>query len=97
MAAGDFGARTASRDDLDRMLEWAAEEGWNPGHDHAHAFHAGEGQPLFPDVPEPNAAALRPAQRYGLAPVSETARMYTRAPPDVDLMPVFGVTAFELG
>lgn len=61
------------------------------------AAHAAAGQPVFLDVPEPNAAALRLAERYGMRPVFETARMYTGAPPDIGLMRVFGVTTFELG
>jgi len=31
---------TASREDVDLMVEWAAREGWNPGLDDAAAFHA---------------------------------------------------------
>lgn len=34
--------RTMSRADLDRVLEWAAEEGWNPGLADAAAFHAAD-------------------------------------------------------
>jgi ribosomal protein S18 acetylase RimI-like enzyme len=55
------------------------------------------GETLFLDVPEPNAKALRLAERYGLKPVFETARMYTGEAPAIDLARVFGVTTFELG
>lgn len=55
------------------------------------------GETLYLDVPEPNAAATRLAERHGLAPTFETARMYTGEPPDIDLARVFGVTTFELG
>lgn len=55
------------------------------------------GAAIFLDVPEPNAAAVRLAERHGLVPVFETARMYTGAPPDIGLARVFGVTTFELG
>jgi GNAT superfamily N-acetyltransferase len=55
------------------------------------------GGPIFLDVPEPNARAVRLAERYGLAPVFETARMYTGDPPEIDLPRIFGVTTFELG
>jgi len=55
------------------------------------------GETLYLDVPEPNAKALRLAERYGLAPAFETARMYTGDPPPIDLARVFGVTTFELG
>jgi hypothetical protein len=60
------------------------------------ASHA-QGAPVFLDVPEPNTAALRLAERHGLGPVFETARMYTVAPPDLPLGEIFGVTSFELG
>jgi GNAT superfamily N-acetyltransferase len=53
--------------------------------------------PLFLDVPEPNAAAVALARAAGMAPVFETARMYTRPPPPVRAERVFGVTSFELG
>lgn len=53
--------------------------------------------PLFLDVPEPNAAAAALARAAGMAPVFETARMYTGAPPAIPLARVFGITSFELG
>lgn len=49
------------------------------------------------DVPEPNLAAVRLAERHGLKPVFETVRMYTGAVPDIALREVFGLTSFELG
>ena len=55
------------------------------------------GETLYLDVPEPNREALRLAERYGLKPVFETARMYTGDAPAIDLARVFGVTTFELG
>jgi GNAT superfamily N-acetyltransferase len=60
------------------------------------AAHA-QGGSVFIDVPEPNAAALRLAERHGLAPVFETARMYTGAAPQIPLARLYGVTSFELG
>jgi len=59
----------------------------------AHAPQA----PVFLDTPEVNQAAMRLAQRYGMAPVFETARMYTQGDPGVAVEEVFGVTTFELG
>lgn len=53
--------------------------------------------PVFLDVPEPNAAALRLAARCGLQPVFETARMYTGPAPSVALDRLFGIASFELG
>jgi ribosomal protein S18 acetylase RimI-like enzyme len=55
------------------------------------------GETLYLDVPEPNAEAMRLAERHGLKPVFETARMYTGDAPAIDLARVFGVTTFELG
>lgn len=53
--------------------------------------------PVVLDVPEPNAGALALARRHGLAPVFETARMYTGSIRPVALQRVYGVTSFELG
>lgn len=61
------------------------------------AAHAPPGRDLFLDVPEPNAAAVALAQRHGMSPVFETARMYAGAAPDLPLSRLFGVTTFELG
>lgn len=55
------------------------------------------GETFYLDIPEANAAAMKLAQRHGLRPVFETARMYTGTPPQVPLQQVFGVTTFELG
>jgi ribosomal protein S18 acetylase RimI-like enzyme len=55
------------------------------------------GGEVFLDVPEPNRAAVALAQSRGLAPVFETARMYTGAVRDVAIDRIFGVTTFELG
>jgi hypothetical protein len=57
---------------------------------------AGDG-PVFLDVPGVNHDAVALAQGLGLAPVFETARMYTGAIPPLKLERVFGVTTFELG
>ena len=55
------------------------------------------GGEIFLDVPGINREAIALAQDFGLAPVFETARMYTGAPPPLRLERVFGVTSFELG
>jgi GNAT superfamily N-acetyltransferase len=36
----DYTMRTATRDEVDLMIEWAAEEGWNPGLQDAQTFYA---------------------------------------------------------
>ena len=56
-----------------------------------------EGADIFLDVPEPNRNAIKLALKYGMAPVFETARMYTRRFPDLPLDSIFGITSFELG
>jgi hypothetical protein len=57
---------------------------------------AGPGE-VFLDVPSVNRDAVALAHNHGLAPVFETARMYTGAISPVRLERVFGVTTFELG
>ena len=57
---------------------------------------AGPGE-VFLDVSSVNRDAVALAQDHGLAPVFETARMYTGAIRPVRLERVFGVTTFELG
>jgi len=62
----------------------------------AMAAHA-EGQPIFLDVPEVNAAALALARRHAMRPVFETVRMYNRPAPPLPVGRIYGVTSFELG
>jgi hypothetical protein len=57
---------------------------------------AGGGE-IFLDVPAINRDAIALAEDLGLAPVFETARMYTGEIPPLRLESVFGVTTFELG
>ena len=52
---------------------------------------------IFLDVPGINRDAVALAEDLGLAPVFETARMYTGAIPPLQLDRLFGVTTFELG
>ena len=54
-------------------------------------------EPFFLDVPEPNDAAGRLVERFGMSPSFETARMYTGDPPTEPVDRIFGVTTFELG
>ena len=55
------------------------------------------GSEIFLDVPSINRDAVALAQDLMLAPVFETARMYTGAIPTLRLERLFGVTTFELG
>jgi GNAT superfamily N-acetyltransferase len=55
------------------------------------------GGEVFLDVPSVNREAVALAQRHGLAPVFETARMYTGPIRPLRLDRAYGVTTFELG
>ncbi|MEV7723221.1 GNAT family N-acetyltransferase [Streptomyces sp. NPDC087917] len=60
------------------------------------AEHAPDGAVSL-DVPDANPAAVTLAQELGLTPAFETARMYTGAPPELDLAALYAVTSLELG
>jgi GNAT superfamily N-acetyltransferase len=64
---------------------------------HALAMRVPAGARVFLDVPEPNPAAIALAERHGMSPVFETARMYAGPAPKLPLAKLFGVTTFELG
>lgn len=49
------------------------------------------------DMPDINKPAVALAERAGLKPSFETARMYTGANPEVDTAGIYGVTSLELG
>ncbi|MBJ7312757.1 GNAT family N-acetyltransferase [Rugamonas sp. CCM 8940] len=53
--------------------------------------------PVFIDVPEANGAAVALALRHDLQACFETARMYTRRRPAMDMARQFGITTLELG
>lgn len=55
------------------------------------------GSALFIDPPATNAQALALAERHGMVPVFETARMYRGAAPRLALDRTYGITTFELG
>ncbi|MEI6057027.1 MAG: GNAT family N-acetyltransferase [Lentisphaerota bacterium] len=55
------------------------------------------GTSIFLDTPEVNLEAVALAEIHGMKKVFETARMYTKSQPKIDLNKVFGVTTFELG
>lgn len=64
---------------------------------HALVSRVDPGAPVFLDVPEINRSAVRLAERNGMTPAFETARMYNRGEPSLRLDKVYGVTTFELG
>jgi len=53
--------------------------------------------PLYLDTPEVNGAAIALAERHGMRPMFETARMYTKIAPALPHGRIFGITTFELG
>lgn len=53
--------------------------------------------PVFLDVPATQPAAVALAERHGMTPMFETARMYTGPVPDIALDRTYGITSFELG
>lgn len=57
----------------------------------------GAGAQIFLDTPEVNKQAVALAEKYGMKPMFETVRMYTKDEPKVSLQKIFGVTTFELG
>jgi len=58
---------------------------------------AGTGSAIYLDTPEVNLNAVALAENYGMKKVFETARMYTKEKPSIDVSKIFGVTTFELG
>lgn len=52
---------------------------------------------FYLDVPDCNGAAVALAEKYGMEPVFETARMYAGETPNLPLQQIFGITTFELG
>ncbi|MGH8225720.1 MAG: GNAT family N-acetyltransferase [Gammaproteobacteria bacterium] len=54
-------------------------------------------EPIYLDVPEVNADAMRLAADYGMKEVFGTARMYNKQAPYISLQRIYGVTTFELG
>jgi GNAT superfamily N-acetyltransferase len=57
----------------------------------------GPEQAVFLDVPECNPAAVALAERHQMRRCFETARMYTRQPPEISMDRLYGITSFELG
>lgn len=55
------------------------------------------GTKIYLDTPEINKAAVALAENHSMSKVFETARMYTKLQPVIDIGKIFGVTTFELG
>jgi hypothetical protein len=52
---------------------------------------------FYLDIPEINKQALELVSEFQMNKVFETARMYSKSFPEIDLKKVFGITSFELG
>lgn len=57
----------------------------------------GKDNQIYLDTPEVNKQAVELSEIYQMKPMFETARMYTKGKPNIDLQKIFGVTTFELG
>ena len=77
-------------------LQWT-NAAWSQWQNPAGLIARAPGAPVFLDTPGANPAALALAERHGMAPVFETARMYRNGAPEMRLDRCFGVTTFELG
>ncbi len=58
---------------------------------------ADKDKPIFLDIPETNQEAIKLVERHKMTVSFETARMYTREVPDLNIQNTYGVTTFELG
>ena len=65
MAAGDYSIRTMTRDEIDLAVDWAADEGWNPGVHDAGAFHAADPDGFFVGLLDGEPIATISAVKYG--------------------------------
>ena len=54
-------------------------------------------EPLYLDTPEVNRAAVALAERHGMRPIFQTARMYTQAAPALAHERIFGITPSGIG
>ncbi len=59
--------------------------------------HHAKGQPVSLDIPECNPFARDLVKRHQLEKVFETARMYLKKAPAVEMDHIYGITSFELG
>lgn len=56
-----------------------------------------ENENIYLDTPEVNEEAVNLAESYGMKYSFETARMYSKEEPDINMKKIFGVTTFEIG
>ena len=80
MSRDRFLVRRMGREEVEIAVDWAEQEGWNPGiHDAEEIFLTLSaqvpGEAIYLDTPEPNAEAVALARRHGMVAVFETARI----------------------
>ena len=65
MEKNDYQIRTMTRDQLDLALEWAADEGWNPGLHDAEPFYGADPEGFFMGFLNREPVSCISAVRYG--------------------------------
>ena len=65
MTGAGYAVRTMSRRELDRAVDWAAAEGWNPGLHDAGAFHVADPEGFLVGVLDDRPVASISVVRYG--------------------------------
>jgi GNAT superfamily N-acetyltransferase len=65
MSTGSFAIRTMNRGELDLAVDWAAQEGWNPGIHDADCFYATDPSGFFIGIADDKPAAMVSAVAYG--------------------------------
>ncbi|MCP4021344.1 MAG: GNAT family N-acetyltransferase, partial [Desulfobacteraceae bacterium] len=61
----DYVIRTMQRNEIDMAIEWAAQEGWNPGLGDANAFYAADPNGFFIGLLKGEPVATLSAVKYG--------------------------------
>ena len=64
-AGGNVTLRQMTRAELDQAIDWAAAEGWNPGHGDADCFYAADPGGFFVALLDGRPAGSISAVRYG--------------------------------
>ncbi len=65
MTATNYTIRTMNRHEVHMAVDWAAAEGWNPGLDDAHCFHAADPEGFLVGLADQEPVSCISAIRYG--------------------------------
>jgi GNAT superfamily N-acetyltransferase len=63
----EYTIRTMTRDEVDMVIDWAAEEGWNPGHHDAACFYAADQEGFLVGLLGNKAVAAISVVKYGFS------------------------------